>query len=75
MYREEQIAATGPVARIIDLVESLWEDEDEIELFLMTPNAGLGGRRPLDLFLKIGDTVEVSSSKIGALSNKVVASE
>jgi acylpyruvate hydrolase len=33
------------------------------------------GKRPLDLFLKIGDTVEVSSSKIGALSNKIVASE
>jgi acylpyruvate hydrolase len=36
---------------------------------------GPDGRRPLDLFLKIGDTVEVSSSKIGALSNKIVASE
>ena len=36
---------------------------------------GSDGRRPLDLFLKIGDTVEVSSSKIGALSNKIVASE
>ena len=33
------------------------------------------GKRPLDLFLKVGDTVEVSSSKIGALSNKIVASE
>ena len=33
------------------------------------------GKRPLDLFLKIGDTVEVSSSKIGALSNKIVASD
>jgi len=33
------------------------------------------GKRPLDLFLKIGDIVEVSSSKIGALSNKIVASE
>ena len=31
------------------------------------------GKRPLDLFLKIGDVVEVSSSKIGALSNKIVA--
>jgi len=36
---------------------------------------GSDGRRPLDLFLKIGDTVEVSSSKIGALSNRIVASE
>jgi acylpyruvate hydrolase len=36
---------------------------------------GPDGRRPLDLFLKIGDTVEVSSSKIGALANKIVASE
>ena len=36
---------------------------------------GPDGRRPLDLFLKIGDTVEVSSSKIGALSNKIVAPE
>ena len=36
---------------------------------------GPDGKRPLDLFLKIGDTVEVSSSKIGALSNKIVASE
>ena len=33
------------------------------------------GKRPLDLFLKIGDTVEVSSPKIGALSNQIVASE
>ncbi len=33
------------------------------------------GKRPLDLFLKIGDTVEVSSSKIGALANKIVASD
>jgi 2-keto-4-pentenoate hydratase/2-oxohepta-3-ene-1,7-dioic acid hydratase in catechol pathway len=36
---------------------------------------GPDGKRPLDLFLKIGDVVEVSSSKIGALSNKIVASE
>ncbi|MGH7852489.1 MAG: fumarylacetoacetate hydrolase family protein [Candidatus Binatia bacterium] len=36
---------------------------------------GPDGKRPLDLFLKIGDTVEVSSSKIGALANKIVASE
>ena len=35
---------------------------------------GPDGKRPLDLFLKIGDTVEVSSSKIGALANKIVAS-
>jgi 2-keto-4-pentenoate hydratase/2-oxohepta-3-ene-1,7-dioic acid hydratase in catechol pathway len=33
------------------------------------------GKRPLDLFLKVGDTVEVSSSKIGVLANKIVASE
>ena len=36
---------------------------------------GPDGKRPLDLFLKIGDTVEVSSPKIGALANKIVASE
>lgn len=36
---------------------------------------GPDGKRPLDLFLKVGDTVEVSSTKIGALSNKIVASE
>ena len=33
------------------------------------------GKRPLDLFLKVGDTVEVSSPEIGALANKIVASE
>lgn len=33
------------------------------------------GKRPLDLFLKVGDVVEVSSSQIGALSNQIVASE
>jgi 2-keto-4-pentenoate hydratase/2-oxohepta-3-ene-1,7-dioic acid hydratase in catechol pathway len=33
------------------------------------------GKRPLDLFLKVGDTVEVSSSKIGSLANRIVASE
>jgi 2-keto-4-pentenoate hydratase/2-oxohepta-3-ene-1,7-dioic acid hydratase in catechol pathway len=33
------------------------------------------GKRPLDLFLKVGDTVEVSSSKIGSLSNRIVASD
>jgi acylpyruvate hydrolase len=36
---------------------------------------GPDGKRPLDLFLKVGDVVEVSSSKIGALSNKIVASD
>jgi acylpyruvate hydrolase len=36
---------------------------------------GPDGKRPLDLFLKIGDVVEVASSKIGALSNKIVASD
>jgi acylpyruvate hydrolase len=36
---------------------------------------GPDGKRPLDLFLKIGDVVEVSSSKIGGLSNKIIASE
>jgi 2-keto-4-pentenoate hydratase/2-oxohepta-3-ene-1,7-dioic acid hydratase in catechol pathway len=35
---------------------------------------GPDGKRPLDLFLKVGDVVEVSSSKIGRLSNKIVAS-
>jgi acylpyruvate hydrolase len=36
---------------------------------------GPDGKRPLDLFLKIGDVVEVSSPQVGALSNKIVASE
>jgi 2-keto-4-pentenoate hydratase/2-oxohepta-3-ene-1,7-dioic acid hydratase in catechol pathway len=36
---------------------------------------GPDGKRPLDLFLKVGDVVEVSSSKIGRLSNKIVASD
>ncbi|HYA30540.1 MAG TPA: fumarylacetoacetate hydrolase family protein [Acidobacteriota bacterium] len=36
---------------------------------------GPDGKRPLDLFLKVGDTVEVSSPKIGALANKIVASD
>lgn len=36
---------------------------------------GPDGKRPLDLFLKVGDSVEVSSSKIGGLSNTIVASE
>jgi 2-keto-4-pentenoate hydratase/2-oxohepta-3-ene-1,7-dioic acid hydratase in catechol pathway len=36
---------------------------------------GPDGKRPLDLFLKVSDVVEVSSSKIGGLSNKIVASE
>ena len=33
------------------------------------------GKRPLDLFLKVGDVVEVSSAKIGALANKIVAGD
>jgi acylpyruvate hydrolase len=33
------------------------------------------GAQSPNLFLKIGDVVEVSSSKIGALSNKIVASQ
>ena len=49
MYREEKIAATGPLARVIDLVESLWEDQDAIEQFFMTPNPDLEGRVPLEL--------------------------
>jgi 2-keto-4-pentenoate hydratase/2-oxohepta-3-ene-1,7-dioic acid hydratase in catechol pathway len=33
------------------------------------------GRRPLDLFLKIGDVAEVSSPQVGALANQIVSSE
>lgn len=36
---------------------------------------GPDGKRPLDLFLEVGDVVEVSSSKIGALSNRIGPSE
>jgi acylpyruvate hydrolase len=36
---------------------------------------GPDGKRPLDLFLKAGDVVEVSSTKIGALSNRIVSPE
>jgi uncharacterized protein (DUF2384 family) len=49
MYREEKIAASGPVIRIIDLVESLWDDEGAIEQFFMTPRPELGGRPPLEV--------------------------
>ncbi len=49
MYREEKIAATGPVARVIELVESIWEDQDAIEQFFMTPNPDLGGSIPIEL--------------------------
>jgi len=49
MYREEKIAATGPVARVIELVESIWDDEDAIEQFFMTPNPELGGRMPIEM--------------------------
>lgn len=33
------------------------------------------GRRPFDLFLKIGDVVEVSSPQIDALANQIVSCE
>jgi 2-keto-4-pentenoate hydratase/2-oxohepta-3-ene-1,7-dioic acid hydratase in catechol pathway len=33
------------------------------------------GRRPIDLFLKIGDVVEVSSPQVGVLANQIVRSE
>jgi 2-keto-4-pentenoate hydratase/2-oxohepta-3-ene-1,7-dioic acid hydratase in catechol pathway len=36
---------------------------------------GPDGKRPLDLFLKIGDVVEVSSPQIGSLTNRIVSSE
>lgn len=49
MYREERIAATGPLARVIELVESLWEDEDAIEQFFTTPNPDLDGNIPIEL--------------------------
>lgn len=49
MFREELIAATGPLARCIELAESLWDDEDAIEQFFATPNAHLDNQRPLDV--------------------------
>jgi uncharacterized protein (DUF2384 family) len=61
MYREEKIAATGPVARIIELVESIWEDQDSIEQFFMTPNAELGGRTPLDAARSEEGAIEVEN--------------
>jgi uncharacterized protein (DUF2384 family) len=48
MYREEKIAAIAPVNRVIELVESIWEDQDSIEQFFMTPNIELGGKTPLE---------------------------
>jgi 2-keto-4-pentenoate hydratase/2-oxohepta-3-ene-1,7-dioic acid hydratase in catechol pathway len=35
---------------------------------------GPDGKRPLDLFLKVGDLVEVASPQIGALRNRIVSS-
>jgi len=61
MYREERIAATGPVARIIELVESIWEDQDAIEQFFDTPNPDLGGRTPLEAARSEAGAVEVEN--------------
>ena len=61
MYREEKIAASGPVARVIELVESIWEDQDAIELFLDTPNSDLGGRTPLEAARSEAGAVEVEN--------------
>lgn len=49
MFREELIAATGPLARCFDLARSLWDDEDAIEQFFEMPNPSLGNQRPLDV--------------------------
>jgi uncharacterized protein (DUF2384 family) len=61
MYREEKIAATGPVARVIELVESIWEDQDGIEQFLMTPNPDLGGKIPIELARTEAGAMEVEN--------------
>jgi uncharacterized protein (DUF2384 family) len=61
MYREEKIAASGPVARVIELVESIWEDQDAIELFFSTPNPELGGRIPLEVARSEEGAVEVET--------------
>lgn len=61
MYREEQIADSGPVARVIELVESIWEDKDSIELFLTTPNADLAGRTPLEAARTEEGAIEVEN--------------
>lgn len=61
MYREEKIAAVGPVARIIELVESIWEDQDSIEQFFMTPNAELAGKTPLEAARSEEGAIEVEN--------------
>ena len=61
MYREEKIAATGPVARVIELVESIWEDQDGIEQFLTTPNPDLGGKIPIELARTEAGAMEVEN--------------
>jgi uncharacterized protein (DUF2384 family) len=61
MYREEKIADSGPVARVIELVESIWEDKDSIELFLTTPNTDLAGRTPLEAARTEEGAIEVEN--------------
>jgi len=61
MYREEKIAATGPVVRVIELVESIWEDQDAIEQFFDTPSPDLGGRTPLEAARTEEGAVEVET--------------
>lgn len=61
MYREERIAATGPVARVIELVESIWDDQDAIEQFFDTPRPELGGRTPLEAARTEEGATEVES--------------
>jgi uncharacterized protein (DUF2384 family) len=61
MYREEKIAAAGPLARVIELVESIWDDEDAIEQFFTTPNPDLGGRVPLEVARTEQGAVEVEN--------------
>jgi len=61
MYPDEKIADTGPVARGIELVESIWEDQDAIEQFFDTPNPDLGGRTPLEAARTEEGAVEVEN--------------
>jgi len=61
MYREEKIAATGPVARVIELVESIWDDQDAIEQFFMNPSPDLGGRIPIEVARTEDGAIEVEN--------------
>ena len=69
---ERVVKETGADNAAVD-VQLRAGDIEDAQVTLMATRPAPDGSTPRDLFLNVGDTVEVSSRRIGSMRNRIVS--